>query len=262
MTINNKPIELSLDQFQFIPIHLTDDNVENYRHSALYNDTPILCQLDPTHLYYVQFHSTTGRVIATRSKRLKANEIVDYVLNNLEKLNGGQITITDATDSTAQPIKPWVLNSAFIAPNHVFNSIAHHLNWIDIDINDVKLYIQPTYINPHVSNAINAGTRFSKSGRITWEEVFDIQKRYNKFFLTKAINLYQWNLTWYQRLIGQCEQTHPNYSLLDAIEWDIRNLYDLLKTRPKTVLNDRQQLLLDLGKKLIDDAYDLVHSVD
>ena len=51
-------------------------------------------------------------------------------------------------------------------------------------------------------------------------------------------------------------------SLLDAIEWDIRNLYDLLKARPKTVLTDRQQLLLDLGKKLIDDAYDLVHSVD
>lgn len=262
MTVNSKPIELSLDLFQFIPIHLTADNVDNYRHSALYNDTPVLCQLDPTHLYYVQFHSTTGRVIATRSKRLKHNEIVDYVLHNLEKLNGGQITITDATDSTIQPIKPWVLNNAFIAPNHVLNSIAHHLNWIDIDMDDVNLYIQPTYINPHVSNAINAGTRFGKSGRITWEEVFDIQKRYNKFFLTKAINLYQWNLTWYQRLIGQCEQTHPNYSLLDAIEWDIRNLYDLLKARPKTLLNDRQQLLLDLGKKLIDDAYDLVHSVD
>lgn len=270
-TVHHTDVEITKDLLHIEPAYLTEDNKQTYKDTKV----DVWCgkrnnvskyQLEDDKWYGIQLHSKSnwGTVAYGSMKFVQGKNVINYIKKNIDKVNNAVIAIVPMMfkdDGFEYQKSQWiyVLNSALIDVATIKQTTPYNLGWLKAGTDiDIDLYTG-TYFNP---NQIN------EKCVIGWSEYDNVKNNwrdngncYGNGSFMYAIRFYKWYVTWCYRLTGEKSALY-NLIIDSNLESDIDNTLYQIEKNGQSCLSKRQKQLFEVAKIMIDNVYDIVHSVE
>lgn len=266
--INGTTIEVTEDDFNIVPVHLTKDNViffksiwieeldEHYGLDGYQEDYGVYkATLASSDWYGVQLNTKGyySPVDYDSMDIVQGKDILQYIKDHIDQINHPEIVFAPVKNKNTRRfgkcIWLYVLNSAHIDCATVNQSIPYKLGRLDVGTDtDIGLY-----------NGAYSGPNHHRQFETKWEAFSDIKNGKHDLYgdFLHALNFYHWYAIWQYRLTGHLNKL---YTILYGTEFD--TIVFKSCCMEKNILNDNQNELYRIVTKMIDNVYNLVHSVE